>query len=384
MIKRRASAFVIKIAVLSATACLLLLAAIFTCQIQSRHYAHDPYWNDVARYLAGMEVREKSVLWPLTQEPVYKMHRQFMDDLWGRIQKETIDLIIPWREQNIPSFRKRAAAFYPLSGADFINLHTLFPDANRYLMIALEPGGDVSLLRDHKSRRLIDGLTLIQRSIYLYGLNNYFQTRVMAQEMINTILPGTAPSLLIFMARLGLVIKNVENVHINSDGNLVHITIDHGKPLPHTSGVRISFIGTDGSSRELVYLSMKIGPESVDRATPEGKYLDRLRDIKTMMKSAVYLLHHSPFEPVRDFILQRSILMVQDDSGIPYRYFTEGWNITLYGIYRPAMQLKQCLPDWQADLNERYMQGAAELPFNFGYGILFGQRQSNLMVAKKK
>ncbi len=355
-----------------------------TCLMQPRDVAVDPYWNDVARYLAGMEVREKSILYAKSKEPRYSDHRRFMDGLWSRIQKETIDIIVPWRDKNVPSVSSRATAFYPLSGADFINLHTLFPDSRRYLMIALEPEGDSAVLRDHQSQRLIDGLVPVQRSIYLYGVNNYFQSKVMSQEMTNRLLPGTVPALLIFMARMGLVIKSVDNVFIGESGDLVSIK---GSPANKEKGkiygIRIIFNGRDGSSRELVYLSMKIGPRSVDPATPEGKYLGRLNSMKTMMKSAVYLLHHRPFDSVRDFILKRTIVMVQDDSGIPYRFFTDGWRVTLYGKYRPAMALKYCMPVSQSDLKERYQAGVQPLPFNFGYGILFGPGQSNIMVAKK-
>ncbi|HNW29095.1 MAG TPA: hypothetical protein PKN50_11505 [Spirochaetota bacterium] len=355
-----------------------------TCLMQPRDVAVDPYWNDVARYLAGMEVREKSVLWEKTKEPRYSEHRRFMDGLWDKIQKSTIDIIEPWRDRNVPSSGSRATAFYPLSGADFINLHTIFPGSRRYLMIAMEPEGDASVLKDHQSRRLIDGLVPVERSIYLYGVNNYFQSKVMSQEMTNRLLPGTVPALLIFMARMGLGIKSVDNVFIGDSGDLVSLP---GSPAAKEKGkiygIRIFFTGRDGSSRELVYLSMKIGPRSVDPSTPEGKYLGRLNGMKTMMKSAVYLLHHRPFDGVRDFILKRSSIMVQDDSGIPYRFFTRGWKVSLYGKYRPAMALKYCMPVSQPDLKEQYGAGVPPLPFNFGYGILFGPGQSNIMVAKK-
>lgn len=356
-----------------------------TCLMQPRNVSVDPYWNDVARYLAGMEVREKSVLYPRTTEARYLDHRRFMDGLWAKVQKETIEIIVPWRDKNVPSVHSRATAFYPLSGADFINLHTIFPDSRRYLMIAMEPEGDAAVLRDHRSRRFIDGLGPVEKSIYLYGVNNYFQSKVMAQEMTNKLLPGTAPALLIFMARMGLVITSVDNIYIGDTGDLVVLPgCPARKEKDKIYGIRIGFTGRDGTSRELVYLSMKIGPRSVDPSTPEGKYLGRLNGIKTMMKSAVYLLHHRPFDSVRDFILKRSIVMVQDDSGIPYRFFTEGWKVTLYGKYRPAMALKYCMPVSQPDLKERYSEGAKPLPFNFGYGILFGRGQSNMMVARKK
>ncbi|HOT43946.1 MAG TPA: hypothetical protein PLM53_05790 [Spirochaetota bacterium] len=362
---------------------LMAAGANLTCLMQPRDVAVDPYWNDVARYLAGMEVREKSLLWEKTKEPRYSDHRRFMDGLWDKIQKSTIDIIEPWRDRNVPSAGSRATAFYPLSGADFINLHTLFPGSRRYLMIAMEPEGDASVLKDHQSRRLIDGLVPVERSIYLYGVNNYFQSKVMSQEMTNRLLPGTAPALLIFMARMGLVIKSVDNVFIGDSGDLVSIPGSPRKEKGKIYGIRILFTGRDGSARELVYLSMKIGPGSVDPSTPEGKYLGRLNGMKTMMKSAVYLLHHRPFDGVRDFILKRSIVMVQDDSGIPYRFFTRGWKVSLFGKYRPAMALKYCMPVSQPDLKEQYSAGVPPLPFNFGYGILFGPGQSNIMVAKK-
>jgi hypothetical protein len=38
----------------------------------------------------------------------------------------------------------------------------------------------------------------------------------------------------------------------------------------------------------------------------------------------------------------------------------------------------------QKDLARRYREGSLPLPFNFGYGILSGPHQSNLMIALKK
>jgi len=364
---------------------ILAISLNVTCTRHARVGASDPYWNDIARYLAGMEVSGKSVLRQKTTTAHYQYHRRFMDDLWSRIQKETLDLVIPWRKKNVPTLYFRATAFYPLSGADFINLYALFPHARRYLMIAMEPEGDVSVLRDHQSWRLVNGLVPIQRSIYAYGVNNYFQSKIMAEEMTNTLLPGTAPALLIFLARLGLTVKAVDNVFIDESGRLAPAAgLDASRSPGKVTGLRIGFRGRDGSSRELVYLRMRISSASVHPDTPEGKYLNRLRGVKTLLKSAVYLLHLSTFGPVRDFILDRSALIVQDDSGIPYRFFTDGWKTSLYGIYRPAMNLGNCVPVFQNDLMKRYAESADPLPFNFGYGILFGHGQSNLMVARKK
>lgn len=363
----------------------LLAAAInVTCLMQPRATAADPYWNDVARYLAGMEIRKTSVLMPMTAEPRYREHISFMDNLWGMIRKETIDLIRPWRDRNIPSVRGGSTAFYPLSGADFINLYTLYPDARTYLMIALEQPGDAALLRDHASRRLVDGLAPIERGIYLYGVNNYFQSKVMMEELNNTLLPGTAPVLLIFMARMGLTITGVENIAIGPSGAIVP---RNGLKAADTkaAGIRILFTGSGAiGTRELIYLSMRLEPGSVDTAAAEGRFFGRLAGMRTMLKSAVYILQDGKYAPLKDFILKRSSLIVQDDSGIPYGAFDGRWSVTLYGTYNPYMSLRGCTIRRQDDLAKAYGEKSSPLPFNYGYGILQGQGQSNLMVAEKK
>jgi hypothetical protein len=362
----------------------VLAAAInITCLMQPRAGAADPYWNDVARYLAGMEVRESSALRPLTAEPRYREHVSFMDNLWGMIRKESIDLIRPWRDRNMPSVRGGSTAFYPLSGADFINLYTLYPDARTYLMIALEQPGDADQLRDHASRRLIDGLAPIERGIYLYGVNNYFMSKVMMEEMNNTLLPGTAPVLLIFMARMGLTVTGVENIAIDSTGAIAPRTSPKAAGAKAT-GVRILFTGSGAiGTRELIYLSLRLGPESVDRATAEGMFFDRLKHIRTMLKSAVYILQENKYAPLKDFILGRSVLVTQDDSGIPYGAFDSAWKVRLFGKYNP-LDLRGCTMKPQKDLARGYESGSLPLPFNFGYGILRGPGQSNLMIAEKK
>jgi hypothetical protein len=325
-------------------------------------------------------------LWEKTNESVYQKHVLFMNNIWGMIQRETIDLIVPWREKHLVPAGKGDTAFYPLSGADFINLYALFPASNSYLMVAMEQPGDADALRDYQSKRLIEGLAPIQRSIYLYGRNNYFQSKVMIKEMNNNCLPGTAPVLLIFMARLGLTVIDVENVTIDESGLIVSMPIKAGgNPSPKIAGIRINFAhGDSGEIRELVYLSMKLLPDSTSLSVPEGRFLNRLRDVHTLLKSAVYILHYKNYEQVRNFLLQRSFIIIQDDSGIPYSSFNVEWKISLYGVYRPYLGLAGCRPVMQYDLEKSYLENSLPLPFNFGYGILSGPKQSNLMIARKK
>ena len=54
----------------------------------------------------------------------------------------------------------------------------------------------------------------------------------------------------------------------------------------------------------------------------------------SLLKSSSYLMFESGFNRVRDFILNHSKIIVQDDAGIPIDHFNRGkWNIRLFGNY---------------------------------------------------
>ena len=45
-------------------------------------------------------------------------------------------------------------------------------------------------------------------------------------------------------------------------------------------------------------------------------------------------MHSGGFSEVRDFLLQRSMTLLQDDSGIPVQYFkADEWELRPYGRY---------------------------------------------------
>ncbi len=385
LIRNRFAELMKRVLVFSILAFPVMAAGVnMTCLRQSRAAA-DLRWNDVARYLAGLDPGAGSPLQARTADPRFREHARFMDDLWEKIEEGTVTKIRAWRDDTLLR-EKISTALYPLSGADFINLYSLYPKASRYLMIALEPPGDAADLLDSGSERMIQGLAPLRRGIYLYGVNNYFQSKVMYREMNNTLLPGTAPVLLIFMARLGLTITAVENVALTPSGRLAPLAEGSaGKETEIVPGVRIRFKRKGlGGSGELVYLSMRLRGDSADPSTPEGKFLRRVKGAGTLLKSAVYLLQDDRYGAFRDFLLSRSRLIVQDDSGIAYGAFGGKWEIDLYGTYRPAYGLKGCHVRYQRDLDEAYREKSRPLPFKFGYGILVGPNQSNLMIALKK
>ena len=97
-----------------------------------------------------------------------------------------------------------------------------------------------------------------------------------------------------------------------------------------------------------------------------------------MVKSATYLMHKSYFSVIRNTVLQKSTLILQDDSGISYKFYDHSqWDITLFGKYtKPIPMFKE---HYEADLFDAYKHVSNTLDFRYGYNL-----ESNILLAEKK
>ena len=85
---------------------------------------------------------------------------------------------------------------------------------------------------------------------------------------------------------------------------------------------------------------------------------------------------------IRNFILDHSNLIVQDDSGIPLANFNrEKWNLRLFGTYLGPIELfKQ---HYQPKLQELFEQSNPP-PLGIGFGYRWSYKESNLIVAQRR
>jgi hypothetical protein len=312
-----------------------------------------------------------------------------MNTFWTRVKSENIDKIIPWREANLGGVHERETAFYPLSGADLINLFTMYPNSREYLMVALEEPGIVPDPLKMSEWDICLGLISIRNVIWTLASQNYFISSIMKKEMPNKYLTGVGPVILVLAARMNLFINNFEEVQIDARGTLSPVDPNGIKndEKPVIAGCRITFT-SPGSyfKRKITYLQIRLSSDTFRGTGPESIFFKKYPRFNTIMKSAVFLLHSPNFKDLADDILKRSVVMVQDDSGIPYRYFNKDeWGITHYGNYAypyPLTDLK--IYPYQPDLAADMAANSKPLPFNYGYGRSIGLNKSNLMVGTKK
>ncbi len=354
--------------------------------------------NDSALLLAGLPVEPHSRLYRLSATAPFERHRREMRTFWDRIRQEHLANIRQWREENIPARFESNPVLYPLSGADYLNAYAFFPRASDYLLLALEPPGSIPDLGALSEQEIDEGLAAIRRNLQSIAAVNYLQSKSMREDLTNSAFGGIAPLLVLFAAGFGHTIRDVHPVTISPDGQLIQDGQEDtpksfrrvaGISVPENDlqGIQIEFVdGADGTAKTITYLQIELRNEVFGGSGAEARFLLGLKNRNCILKSAVYLLHGNDYDKVRSFILASSDLVIQDDSGIPYRDFLHSeWEEHLFGKYTRAQPLGTLTnPPQQPLLAQQYALESHPLSFPYGYGVLWGKDRSNLMLFVKK
>lgn len=254
-------------------------------------------------------------------------------------------------------------------------------------MIGLEPIGTypdmIAKSKDGKEEVYLNGVVKSMNAIL--GLS-FFRTIAMANDF-NGEVDGTLPVLMQFMNRTGHQVLYQETVAVQPNGEL---TSDLSKAVDSTYTGNRYYFKRNGEEkvRTLTYFSVNLQNAAygtlsgLESRTDFVNYLKAANIKSTYLKSASYLMHRPSFSIVRDLILNESEFVLQDDSGMPVKFFpTTKWDLTFYGTYSQPISL--FAERKQADLKELFSgEGVKPLPFGIGYQYKNGT--SNLMLAKKK
>ncbi|MEO7402568.1 MAG: hypothetical protein ABIU95_02760, partial [Burkholderiales bacterium] len=268
--------------------------------------------------------------------------------------------------------------YYPFSGPDAMYVVGLFPDASAYALAGLEPVGDLPDLGTMQEANLNASLAELRRSLNSIKAFSFFRTNDMRAEFGKNRFSGVTPILLLFLARHGMNITAVDPVIMESDAKLRDVRAADLRNLPanRVTGVRVRFSKPGETQvRTLYYFSVDLSDQGLANGAYPLKWAEEFAPKATYLKSASYLMHKTYFSKVRDFILAKSALVVQDDSGIPLHFFTEAnWDRTLYGSYHGPIQL---FANWyQKDLRAAYVRSSRPLEFGIGYD--FQAKTSNI------
>jgi len=309
--------------------------------------------NDTARYLAGLPPSDHGRAAELAASSTWQAHAQALGSEWDRFAPRSWLRIRSWASSELSSVgNPHSPVFYPFSGPDFIYAYNYFPQASAYLLCGLEPVGEVPDLARIDS----NSLGSLRASLHTLLTAGYFVTKEMRME-----LRGTLPLMMVMLARSGCTITHLERFN---------------------SGVEIHFIPDGGGNeRRLVYLTTDLSNDGLRKGELSSR-LSRFNPKNAFIKSASYLLHQNNFSSIRSLLLKQCSVIVQDDSGIPVRYFPpQQWTVRLYGAYTPPLNLFK--EYFQPDLAELYAHTPTK-PLDFGAGYKWNYREATLIVASSK
>jgi hypothetical protein len=349
------------------------LVAAFVC---GPMLAADITADATAKFLAGLPVRD-TPLENYVNVPGWTAHATELDRAWKQVEQRQLARIRAWAPEALgPAYDDAGPMYYMFSGPDFLYANAFFPNASTYIFCGVEPVGPVPEIDKIPPHALASSLGNLRKSLDAVLSFSFFITKNMKVDLKQTQLSGTLPILYVFLARAGCTIDSVESVALNREGQFV----PEGKGT--TPGVRILFTGPAGRQQTLYYFTtdlanwaIKINPNFIRFCEQQGNGV-------SLLKAASYLMHSENFSQVRDFLLTHSKTILQEDSGIPYRYFAKDkWNIRFYGHY--IGPINRFLKNGQLDLaKDANASHPAPLPFSFGYQ--WKPSQSAIMIATPK
>jgi hypothetical protein len=318
-----------------------------------------------SQFLAGINLPGQSILAPLQKSPEYKEHQRQLQEQWAFCRRVRYEAMLLWgRDHLSQDSATRGVLRYLFGGPDFLNAYAFFPDTRVMVLGGLEPVGDLPPPEVLDPTSLGVALRGLDEALHTSLFAGYFITSEMKPQLAQGSFQGVVPVLFTELALTGNIIDASQMIR------------PFGSP-----GVQIIYHRPGGSSQTLYYFKADLSNGKECR-----NFLSWLRDLgpgASYLKAASYLLPLDAFSETRNFLLNTSELILQDDSGIPYRDFKTGeWRIQLFGIYTdplPIFKLRRD-PDLEAAYGTTYFKGP--LPFGAGYHV--NAEDANLLLATKE
>ena len=348
----------------------------------------DPYWTDLARLVGGLRPLDTLYWRSAIQDTAWQAHARRMDYLWSTRDQSLFLPLRKWAETELAPYHEwKGFVFYPFSGADWPSIYALYPQGSRYVFFGLEQEGDPHYVRLLSPQDIAQNLWGPYAAMADLLRLSFFKTKEMQQFLARGKVRGLLPVFLAFFARTGHNIYSVEHIYLTSDGKVDTLPAGRSKPAQSpwdtvVTGLRFLIGKPSQPTQEVIYVSFNAANDGLARQKGILPFLKTIQPCVTFIKAASYLLHGPEFSQMRSLILTQSVALLQEDSGVPYRFFdSTAWKVQLYGVYRGPIPLFKS--KFQQNLYQAYRTYPVKpLPFGIGYHLNPGT--SNLLLAIRR
>lgn len=313
-----------------------------------------PDVNSLGLFLAGKpDSIEKS------QSSYWKQYSEKIVPSWQHYDKKQFEPIKTWSAQNLDS-KEIKEVFYPFGGPDITHPLMFFPNAQKYVLIGLEPVGSLPVnINSDSDNQTKQGLSQLSSSVSEVLGRNFFITSQMNRQVKNASYTGVSSMLLFFLSSAGAEISSVTPLKMEGT-NVV------SSSWTGAQGVSVKF-KLQGQEKEVVYFSWDISNSGFAKNHERLEWLNSNKYDVTMLKAASYLTWLGDFSQIKNIILNNSQRVLTDSSGMQYKDFSNNWTVKIYGDYTGPIGLFKGRTDnelLKAFKDEKQKQA---LPFFYGY-----------------
>lgn len=351
--------------------------------IQPLEIKEDRNLTNLANFFGGISSSTTDSLIPKEIKKQWEQFTKEMNTTYLRIDEKK-RIMNTWKNKNISI--SKGTLFYPFSGPDFLHANIFFPEFDTIIMIGLEPTGNSKI--NITNYTTPDAFNKISRSLTTILNQSFFRTKSMAVDFKSENLNGTIPIFLHFISRNQFAIQSIKDVQLNSKGELIPIS-KQVENSTYYQGIEYTLI-KNNKLKHLYFFSMNLmnteyaGQPGLDKHEEVGKLIKNKNISSTYLKAASYLLHRNEFSILRNWILNHSKQIVQDDSGIPLKFITDTtkWSTNYFGVYNKPIPL--FYERYQQELFDVYHKNPGKilsLPFGIGYKSQEGT--SNMSISIK-
>ena len=317
----------------------------------------DRKFNDYARFISGLPSNSGSTMGKYDSVKQVRDHAVQFGKRWEEMEKNRLSVMRKWAKEELhPKVDENLNTFYPFSGPDFLHVVQFYPNSKKYLFLANEMVGDVPAFDKMTQPQVLNYLNSIEKALGDIFRRSYFITSYMGSQI--PAVKGVVPIFMVFFARTGHEVMNVELITLDAAGK----TVPRSQNPKGISGVRFTFcpIGKYDDVRTLEYFNTDISNVGTSgkgglKARPEMvKHIEEFGKANTFVKAASYLLHYETFSTIKDLTQAKSASLLQDDTGIPYRFLAKDFNYFLYGKYTIPVKNFSASGHYQKDLAKLY------------------------------
>jgi len=372
--------------------CLIVLSPRPADYVRGQDPVHAPalqpaanVYEEVARFISGLPCSSEPFK-SLQESPEWKNFAETLGKNWGDLDAKRLQPMKAWAGTEMAeAIAATKVLFYPFGGPDFLTAFLLFPDADAYVLLGLEFVGKLPDFAQATPQHIGIYTADLLAALSDFFNKSYFITKNMNATLTDNKVDGVLPVICFFLERTGHRIVGIKRSELLETGELLEADIAVPKKrLRRPYGVRIDVVPNGSNKvRTVRYFSCDLVDDVFRKESPLYLYLNSLPFETTFVKSASYLMHYKEFGNIRNMVLSKSRFVLEDDTGIPYRYFLpKDWDVQLYGEYiKPVSDFAGVE---QKDLKEAYADPAKvkKLPFHLGYH--WGTSKDSILYFKRK